>query len=285
MCGRRFLSVFYKRMKAAPIPQGKELNRHDKYVILRLKFGRGGNIVNYAMILSGGTGSRLKGIDMPKQYYKVRGRTVLSYCMEGLERTDVIDAYIIVAADEWQNAILQEVKEISDGNSAFGGKWKGFAAAGENRQMSIINGLYALKAYAGEQDIILIQDAARPCTSSALIQRCVEAAAEPGADGAMPVLKMKDTVYYSADGRKIDSLLERDKILAGQAPEAFVYGAYLRANEALTREELLRINGSSEPAVKAGLSVALVEGEEENFKITTAEDLRRFESVVYGQKG
>jgi len=240
--------------------------------------------MNFAIILSGGTGSRLKGIDIPKQYYKVCGRMVLSYCMKILEESEVIDAYMIVAAHEWQKVILQEIKEISKTDSAFGIKWKGFAASGENRQMSIINGLYAFKKYAGEQDIILIQDAARPCTSSALIQRCIGAAAEPGADGAMPVLKMKDTVYFSADGRKIDSLLERDKILAGQAPEAFVYNAYLRANEALTKEELLHINGSSEPAVKAGLSIALVEGEEENFKITTAEDLRRFEGVVSGRK-
>ena len=236
--------------------------------------------MNLAVILSGGTGSRLKGIDIPKQYYKVRGRTILSYCMETMERSDDVDAYIIVAADEWQDAILQEIKEISGNNSSFVSKFKGFAKPGENRQLSILNGLYALKQNAGESDVILIQDAARPCTSQALIQRCIAAAAKEGSDGAMPVLKMKDTVYYSADGQKIDSLLERDKILAGQAPEAFVYGAYLRANESLTKEELLRINGSSEPAVKAGLSIALVEGEEDNFKITTAEDLRRFKKIM-----
>lgn len=236
--------------------------------------------MNFAVILSGGTGSRLKGIDIPKQYYKVRGRTILSYCIETLEQSDDIDAYIIVAADEWQDMILQEIKEISENNLSFGVKFKGFAKPGENRQMSILNGLHALEKNVGEQDIILIQDAARPCTSQVLIQRCIAAAAKGGSDGAMPVLKMKDTVYYSADGQKIDSLLERDKILAGQAPEAFVYGTYLRANESLTKDELLRINGSSEPAVKAGLSIALVEGEEENFKITTAEDLRRFEKIM-----
>ncbi len=96
----------------------------------------------------------------------------------------------------------------------------------------------------------------------------------------MPVLKMKDTVYYSADGTRIDSLLERDKILAGQAPEAFAFGLYFKANECLAKEEMLAVCGSSEPAVKAGIPVALVDGEEENFKITTAEDLRRFENIM-----
>lgn len=233
--------------------------------------------MNFAVILSGGTGSRLKGIDIPKQYYTVRGRTVLSYCMETLDRADSIDAYVIVAAEEWQDAVLREIKEISADNPLFGRKFLKFALPGENRQMSVLNGLHAVKQNAGEKDTVLVQDAARPCTSCGLIQRCIEAVLKEGADGAMPVLNMKDTVYYSTDGKKIDALLERDKILAGQAPEAFLYGPYLRANEALTKEELLLIKGSSEPAVKAGLLVALVDGEEGNFKITTAEDLRRFE--------
>lgn len=92
----------------------------------------------------------------------------------------------------------------------------------------------------------------------------------------MPVLPMKDTVYYSVDGSRIDALLEREKILAGQAPEAFVYGPYLRACERLSREELLAVSGSSEPAVKAGMRIALVPGDEQNIKITTAEDLKAF---------
>jgi 2-C-methyl-D-erythritol 4-phosphate cytidylyltransferase len=238
----------------------------------------GGIAVNFALILSGGTGSRLKGIDIPKQYYKVCGRMVISYCMETLEQTDAADAYLVVAAEEWREAVLQEIRVGSKGNPSLGAKFRGFAEPGENRQMSILNGLRAFSQMAGEEDLILVLDAARPLTSAGLLERCVAAAER--ADGAMPALKMKDTVYYSTDGKQIDALLERDKLLAGQAPEAFRYGAYLRANEALTKEELLQINGSSEPAVKAGLSIALVDGEETNFKITTAEDLRRFEKMM-----
>lgn len=234
--------------------------------------------MNYAVILSGGTGSRLKGIDIPKQYYQVGAGTIISYVIETIEQAECMDAYIIVAAKEWQGFIQEEIKRLSQVNPVSGSKFYGFAEPGENRQISILHGLQGLKRQAGERDIVLIQDAARPLTSEALIQKCIEAA--KGADGAMPVLRMKDTVYYSTDGKKIDSLLERDKILAGQAPEAFVYGAYLRANERLTREELLEINGSSEPAIKAGMNIALVDGEEHNLKITTAEDLRRFERIM-----
>ena len=238
--------------------------------------------MNYAILLSGGTGSRLKGIDRPKQYYRVCGRTILSYCVEKLERLQALDAYVIAAAEEWQEFILKELEDLPKEAVKPGTKFLGFAVPGENRQLSILHGLYRLKGYAGEKDIVLIQDAVRPLADGALLDKCIKAAQDAG--GAMPVLPVKDTVYYSKDGSRIDSLLERDKILAGQAPEAFAYGPYLRANEALTKGELLKINGSSEPAVKAGMQIALVDGDERNFKITTAEDLERFERIMEGRR-
>lgn len=227
--------------------------------------------MNYAIILSGGTGSRMMGLDVPKQYYQVDGRSVLSYCVEAVSRSEAISRYLIVAAEEWRDAILRELSVE---------KFYAFADPGRNRQESILHGLRVLREIARDDDIVLIQDAARPLTSQSLLNSCVEAARATDADGAMPVLPMKDTVYYSADGSRIDSLLEREKILAGQAPEAFVYGAYLRANESLPEEELLKINGSSEPAVKAGMRIAMVPGDERNIKITTTEDLKTFARVI-----
>lgn len=230
--------------------------------------------MNYAIILSGGIGSRLKGVEIPKQYYRVCGRMIIEYCVKTIQSAACLDGYLIVAAKEWREKIINDMR-LKKGTE---GKFLGFAEPGENRQLSILNALRKLECYAKECDIILIQDAVRPLTSQELILDCISAA--KGAEGSMPVLKMADTVYYSSDGFKIDSLLERDKILAGQAPEAFVYGRYRQVNESLTKEELLRINGSSEPAVKAGMKIALVDGDEGNFKITTVKDLKRFERIV-----
>lgn len=70
--------------------------------------------------------------------------------------------------------------------------------------------------------------------------------------------------------------------MAGQAPEAFRAGPYYRANERLLPDKILQINGSTEPAVLAGLDIACVAGEERNFKITTREDLARFEQILRG---
>jgi 2-C-methyl-D-erythritol 4-phosphate cytidylyltransferase len=87
-------------------------------------------------------------------------------------------------------------------------------------------------------------------------------------------------VYVSEDGARITSLLERSRIFAGQAPEAFLFGKYLEANRALLPERILKINGSTEPAVMAGMDIAMIPGDEGNFKITTKGDLERFREML-----
>lgn len=107
---------------------------------------------------------------------------------------------------------------------------------------------------------------------------CLEAI--EGHDGVIPVLPMKDTVYESEDGKTISSLLDRSRIYAGQAPELFRLGCYYEANRQLLPERILKINGSTEPAVMAGMKMAMVAGDENNFKITTKADLERFQDIV-----
>jgi len=153
-------------------------------------------------------------------------------------------------------------------------KFIGFALPGENRQLSIYNGLCALRDVVKNEDVVLIQDAARPNTSIELIEQCLDL--KDDIDGAMPVLSMKDTVYFSEDGTRVSSLLERKKVFAGQAPESFRFGKYLVANEVLLPEKILNINGSTEPAILAGMQVKMIPGDEQNYKITTENDLKKF---------
>ena len=221
--------------------------------------------MNYAVILSGGVGTRL-GLDIPKQYYKVNGKFILEYVIETIEQNDSLGGYVIVAAPEWQ----QEIRAVLKSDS----KFLSFAEPGTNRQLSIYHGLLQLKGIAEADDLVLIQDAARPNTSDELLNRCFNI--KDSEDGAMPVLPMKDTVYLSRDGKRVDSLLNRQEIFAGQAPEAFRFGKYLCANEALLPDEILKINGSTEPAIKAGMQIAMIAGDEHNYKITTKADLEQF---------
>ncbi|MBR1477526.1 MAG: 2-C-methyl-D-erythritol 4-phosphate cytidylyltransferase [Lachnospiraceae bacterium] len=224
--------------------------------------------MNIALILSGGTGSRLASV-VPKQYIKVKGRLLISFALEAVLKSATIDAVYVVAALSWHNLISEEIKGLDTAD-----KFKGFALPGENRQLSIYNGLLELEKHYDEKDIVFIHDAARPNLSEKIIESVIGAVEEH--DGALPVLPMKDTVYYSRSGRNIDELLDRSSIYAGQAPEAFRLGRYLDANRRLLPEKILGINGSTEPAIMADMDIAMLPGDENNYKITTEADMERF---------
>lgn len=224
----------------------------------------------YAIILSGGTGTRL-GTERPKQYIEINGSPIISDCICTVENCDTVDKYIIVAAAEWEEYLEKYVSP----------KFIGFAMPGENRQLSIYNGLLALNDVATTDDIVIIHDAARPFVTDETIKSLIKACEK--ADGAMPALPVKDTMYIQENGR-VKALIDRDSLIAGQAPEAFKFGKYLQANNDLLPDRILGIRGSTEPAFLAGMNVAVIPGDEQNFKITTKEDLDRYIDIKDGKR-
>ena len=224
--------------------------------------------MNIALVLAGGTGTRL-GADIPKQYIEVRGKMIIDYCLETMEHSNDIAEVWIVADEMWREHIKKD------------DKFKGYACPGRNRQLSIYNGLKAIEeSLTGEEKEVnvLIHDAARPFLTEKLISECVKAI--EGHDGVLPVLPMKDTVYYSEDGKVISSLINRDKLYAGQAPELFRLQPYIQANEALLPDKILLVNGSTEPAIMAGMDIVMIPGDENNYKITTKTDMKRFTEMM-----
>ena len=215
--------------------------------------------MNIVIILSGGTGTRLGG-DIPKQYIEIDGKPVIGYCLDTFFAHPLVEAVQIVAHAAWREYILNYIRktekrtgkskvENSDKiESEVPAKWKGFSAPGQNRQLSIYHALQDCMGYASPDDYA-----------------------------------MKDTVYLSKDGKRISSLLNREQIFAGQAPETFHLGRYYEANRGLLPDRIKKINGSTEPAILAGLDVAMTEGDEGNFKITTKADLERFRQKLSGR--
>ncbi len=196
---------------------------------------------------------------------------MITHTLQTLLSADHVDSVCVVAAPARQEEIRRELPE---GRPIF------FAAPGANRQLSIWNGLREIGKRREELnvqtagDTVFIHDAARPFLSQTLIDACYRAL--PGHDGVLPVLPMKDTIYESGDGTSVARLLDRSRLFAGQAPELFVLDPYIAANEALLPDKILAINGSTEPAILAGLDVVMIPGEEANFKVTTNADLTRY---------
>lgn len=243
--------------------------------------------MNIAILLSGGVGQRM-GFEIPKQYIRVSGKMLITYCLETLLVHPMIDAVWIVAENEWREIILNDAVK----NGLDTEKICGFTTPGKERQSSIFNALKNLKEFnmvcnmesahdsrsahgrCRIRNSVLIHDAARPNLSWEQITACFNALKEH--DGAMPVLPMKDTVYLSDGEGRISELLDREKIFAGQAPEAFDFDKYYKANLRLSSGELCKIKGSSEPAVMADMDIIMIPGDENNYKITTKADLERF---------
>lgn len=233
--------------------------------------------MNTALLLSGGRGLRL-GSEVPKQYIEVSRKMILTYSLETLTKSAQIDQICIVAEEEWRDAILSDAQK----HGLDMGRMIGFADPGANRQESILHGLQSIYKWLDREDTmrhsVLIHDAARPNLSQKQIEECFRALGRH--DGVMPALPMKDTVYFCSDGCHISQLLDRSKIFAGQAPELFDLQKYYEANLSLLPDRILSINGSTEPAVLAGMDMVVIEGDERNFKITTSSDLERFRKMM-----
>ena len=237
--------------------------------------------MNIAILLAGGKGSRL-GQDVPKQFLEISGRMMIMYSFEALASSRFVDDVIIVAEESYRN-MIEDAVTSEDNND----KLLGFADPGENRQLSIYNALRTIKDYMDKNAVVMIHDGVRPYLSPELIKRCDDAMnirnpAQSNIDGVMPYLEVKDTIYLKDADGNISGMLDRGSLAAGQTPEFFDYWKYLKANEDLSEDEMMLIHGSTEPAVKAGMKITLVPGEESNFKITTPEDLERFKQMVEG---
>ena len=231
--------------------------------------------MNIAIILAGGVGSRVKS-DIPKQFVELSGKMMIIHSMEPFGESMLVNNIQIVADSSYREMIedaLTDEPEISE-------KILGFSDPGENRQLSIYNALKDIeKMGLGDMvDGVIIHDAARPFVMRETIEECLLALDKH--DGAMPVLPMSDTVYFSRTGEKVDELLNRNCIFAGQAPEAFRYHKYLKANEDLLPDKILLIKGSTEPAILAGMDVAMIPGDQRNFKVTTDVDLERAKELL-----
>lgn len=228
--------------------------------------------MNIALILSGGVGSRM-GLNLPKQYVMVNNQPILNYCLSTFLNNEMINAIVIVIADEWIGFAKEHLFKLNPQKPIY------FVRPGETRQYSIYNGLKEIRKKGfNNNDIVIIHDGARPLVSHDLIRRCLNGCNE--ADAVMPVIPVKDTTYFSEDGKHIQSLLNRSHLWAGQAPEAFIFGKYIDIHDNMDSCELLKITGSTELAYKAGLNCQMVEGDPMNFKITTPEDLSNFESLL-----
>ncbi|OYX45489.1 MAG: bifunctional 2-C-methyl-D-erythritol 4-phosphate cytidylyltransferase/2-C-methyl-D-erythritol 2,4-cyclodiphosphate synthase [Rhodobacterales bacterium 32-67-9] len=208
------------------------------------------------IIVAAGRGTRAGG-DEPKQWRELGGRTVLSRSVAafaGYRR-------IILALDP---------DDMARGLAEFRGKVT-LIGGGATRAMSVRNALESLASSGMTR--VLIHDGARPLVSPALIDRV--AAALDHAPAAAPALTVTDALWTGAGGR-VTGTAPRDGLFRAQTPQGFHFPAILDAHRAHAGDAADDV----EIALAAGLDVAIVDGEEENMKITWPADFARAERML-----
>jgi 2-C-methyl-D-erythritol 4-phosphate cytidylyltransferase/2-C-methyl-D-erythritol 2,4-cyclodiphosphate synthase len=215
-----------------------------------------------ALIVAAGRGTRL-GAPLPKQYLPLGGVAVLRHSVVALSRHPAVSGVRVVIHPS-DRALYDEAVAGLDLLPP--------VAGGAQRQDSVRNGIESLAAAA--PDRILIHDGARPFLDAPTIDRVL--AALDRHDGAIAALPVRDTVKRGEAGT-IAATLDRSTLWRAQTPQGFRYAAIRAAHQAASGLEL---SDDAAVAERAGLSVALVEGSEDNFKVTTMDDLARAERLL-----
>ena len=224
-------------------------------------------MTSYAIILAGGTGQRF-GSDVPKQYLPVKEVPLFVYSLRKMAAFAPIAKIVMVVSDSWTAFVREAVEKEGLADKVL------YAAAGASRQESVISGLKALEGIAAADDAVFVHDSVRPLFPVSNLSDGLAAMAEY--DVALPVISVKDATYQSTDGQELTAILPRTELYSGQSPECLRYGPFLAVHNRFTKEEIAGIRGCSELAFRAGMRVKLIPGIEQNFKITTKEDLQAF---------
>jgi 2-C-methyl-D-erythritol 4-phosphate cytidylyltransferase len=153
----------------------------------------------------------------------------------------------------------------------------GAVTGGRRRQDSVLKGL---KAVDPAVDVVLIHDAARPLVAPELVRRVIRAAGRVG--GAVPGVQVGDTIKRVTRGGRIRATLDRSELRAVQTPQGFRKGVL----EAAYAAGHGRRDATDDAQIveRAGGRVAIVEGNSENFKITSKFDLKRAEDYLRNKR-
>lgn len=220
---------------------------------------------NVAVILAGGVGNRM-GTDMPKQFLPLKGKTVLEWSVEAFHGNKNVDEICIISHKDY----IPKVESIVAQNGWT--KVKHVLPGGAERYLS---SLAAINAYKEQSDVcLLLHDAARPFVSERIINDVVAALQEHNA--VCVAIPSTDTLLETDEsGAFVSAIPNRNRYRRVQTPQGFRLETIAQAYE----------KGLQDPAFAAtddcgvvlhylpSELIYIVEGEEENRKITYKKDI------------
>lgn len=237
--------------------------------------------MNYAVILAGGSGNRMKSINIPKQYHEINGVPIIIYTLKTFIELKCFD-YIYIAINptftDFMNSILEKYFNTNDISNIT------LINGGKERIDSIHNVIKSIELKEiNDDDIIVIHDAVRPFVTEKIILDNIEGAKKYGA--TVTSVPVNDTILLSTDGDYVDRIPIRKTLFNGQSPDSFNLKTFIELENKLTDEQKDIITGTSQVCTLNDYPIKMIEGDTANFKITTDADLDLAEHIILKKGG
>lgn len=230
-------------------------------------------ISNWAIVPAAGSGARM-GSDIPKQYLKILGKTILEHTVERLASHPQISGVVVAVAAEdahWDSLSFDTNKPVIK------------TLGGAERCHSVKNALYEVTAHAGDQDWVLVHDAARPCLRHEDLDKMFKQLSSHMVGGLL-AYPVKDTMKRSDDKQRVIETVDRSHLWHALTPQMFRLHLIKKVlNDSIEKGVIVTDEASA--MEQAGYKPKLVEGHADNIKITTPGDLTIAECFLKGLSG
>ncbi|HEX5273779.1 MAG TPA: 2-C-methyl-D-erythritol 4-phosphate cytidylyltransferase [Candidatus Rubrimentiphilum sp.] len=219
-----------------------------------------------AIVVAAGRGTRF---GRPKQLLEIAGTPMLGWSIQTLAGMPEVDAVVVVTENEW----LTEISAVAA--HAAGAKCSAVVPGGATRQASVYEGLRAVPESC---DAVLVHDGARPLISAEIVRNGMQIIGDGFASLlAVPVV---DTVkIVEPHSRVVKETSPRERLWAAQTPQFATLPDMRLAHEAARRDHF----SATDDAMlleRIGVTVQIVPGSPDNFKVTLPEDLARAEDIL-----
>lgn len=219
------------------------------------------------IIPAAGSGKRM-GSEIPKPYLKLGDKTVLEHTIARFLGIEGLQQIVISTSENFLDYTKKNLSEISDGPEVV------VVKGGIERQDSIRNALTEVR---DNIQLIAVHDAVRPFIDKKVIQSCLEKADQSGA--AIVAVRVKDTIKKVLSDQKISETPERKYLWQAQTPQIFRRELIIKAYKFAAEKNFTGTDDAS-LVENFGHEVLIVEGDNQNFKLTYPFDFKIAEALI-----
>lgn len=223
--------------------------------------------MNYAIILAGGVGQRMRRTGMPKQFLEVFGKPIIIYTLQKFEYCEDIDAVVVACHYSYIEFMEELLKRYGLK------KVKAVIIGGKDRQDSVLNGLkYVQSDGAADEDVVVIHDGVRPLIQENILSENIRIAKKYGS--AMTVRPVIESVVITSDDKaRFEDFMKRDDTYSLTAPQSFKVSVLAKAYKDIEGVDTpMPLLDSALVYTYLGNNIHIIKENYNDIKVTTPED-------------